>query len=425
MKGRIFLCTHKKLKMKKLILLLSLAFSTQINLAQTIVSDSATMGPGYGKDIFYSLKNGKVAEAPNNNWHLAFRSGFISDGIFINSTNATRGFLTNKDTSAWKTLDSSSATTEVFNTDTSWDIGAFNRTFDSPYCSWGSYNTITHKVTGDSLFFIKQGNNWIKLWVIEKDYGNWKIRIGTPTLDTTLTILHTNIRSNNFGYVNLLTGTVEYREPVDSTWDFVFTRYNSLQASQQVYYPSTGVLNNRGVVASKVSGVDKENYTSYNSHPFARSISTIGADWKSFDNNTFQWKIADSTVYFVKAKNGDIWKVWFTGFSGSGSGKSYFNKQKLFTVGLLDQTQKTIAKLAVYPNPTSDYLQVVLDNQELNSATLRVLDLNGRLVAEQNFNVVKGMQELQLSVQNLNEGVYIVNLESAGYSAVSRIIIAR
>jgi len=411
--------------MKKIILLLSLALFSQLNFAQTILSDSAAMGPGYGKDIFYSLENGKVAEAPNNNWHLAFRSGFISDGIFINSTNLTKGFLTNKDTSSWAILDSSSATKEVFNTDTSWDIGAFNRTFDSPYCSWGSYNTITHKVTGDSLLLVKQGNSWVKLWVIEKDYGNWKIRIGTPTLDTTLTILHTNIRSNNFGYINLLTGTVEYREPADSTWDLVFTRYNSLQPGQQIYYPSTGVLNNRGVLASKVSGIDKEIYTSFSSHTFARSISTIGADWKSFDNVTFQWKIADSIVYFVKAKDGDIWKVWFTGFSGSGSGKSYFKKQKLFTVGLLDQTKKTIAKLAVYPNPVSDLLQVVLDNQELSSATLRILDLNGRLVAEQNYSVVKGMQELQIPVQQLNEGVYVVSLESAGYIAVSRIIISR
>ena len=91
----------------------------------------------------------------------------------------------------------------------------------------------------------------------------------------------------------------------------------------------------------------------------------------------------------------------------------------------MDQTKKTIAKLAVYPNPVSDLLQVVLDNQELSSATLRILDLNGRLVAEQNYSVVKGMQELQIPVQQLNEGVYVVSLESAGYIAVSRIIISR
>jgi hypothetical protein len=35
------------------------------------------------------------------------------------------------------------------------------------------------------------------------------------------------------------------------------------------------------------------------------------------------------------------------------------------------------------------------------------------------------MQELQIPVQQLNEGVYVVSLESAGYIAVSRIIISR
>jgi hypothetical protein len=152
------------------------------------------------------------------------------------------------------------------------------------------------------------------------------------------------------------------------------------------------VLNNRGVVASKVSGIDKTTFMDYNANPFSRSISAIGADWKSFDNNTFQWKIADSTVYFVKAKDGDIWKLWFTGFGGSASGKSYFNKQKLFTVGLLDQNKQTMAKLAVYPNPASENITLVLDNENLEQALITVSDLNGRTVAEQMYEVNKGMQ---------------------------------
>lgn len=178
-------------------------------------------------------------------------------------------------------------------------------------------------------------------------------------------------------------------------------------------------------MASKVSGVDKNTYLDYKSHAFARSISSIGADWKSFDNTSFQWKIADSTVYFVSAKDGDIWKLWFTGFSGSQTGKSFFNKQKLFTVGLLDQTKNTLAKLAVYPTPANETIQVVLDNATLNTASLRITDLNGRLVAEKTYEVNKGMQELQLPVSQLNEGVYLLSLESNGYRAVSRIVISR
>lgn len=409
--------------MKKIYVFLSFSLLTLFANAQAI-SDSATMGPGYANDVHYSLQNGTVSTVSNTNWHLAFRSGLQSDGIFINSTSGVKAYLTNKAIGDWANLDSTHITNEVFNTDTSWEIGAFNRTFDSPYSSWGVYNTITHKVTGDSLFLLKVGSNWIKLWVIEKDYGTWKVRVGNETMDTTFTILHTDIRFNTFGYLNLNTLSTLTREPADSLWDFKFTRYASLQPVQGVYYPSTGVLNNRGVSAVKVSGIDKNTYIDYAAHKLVNNISTLGADWKIFDNNTFQWKITDSTCYFVKARNGDIWKVWFTGFSGSGSGKSFFNKQKLFTVGIGEKTLP-LAQLAIYPNPAAENVSLVIDNINLRSAVIRLTDLQGKVVLEENRSIDAGMQIISMPVNQLNNGIYIMSLESENYRATSKIVISK
>jgi hypothetical protein len=410
--------------MKKIYALLSFSLFTLVATAQTIISDSATMGQGYANDVHYSLQNGTVSTVSNTNWHLAFRSGLQTDGIFINSTANVKAYLTNKAIADWASLDSTHITNEVFNTDTSWEIGAFNRTFDSPYSSWGVYNTITKKVTGDSLYLLKVGNNWIKLWVVEKDYGTWKVRVGTTSIDTTFTILHSDIRFFTFGYLNLNTLNVLNREPADSAWDFKFTRYYSLQPSQNIYYPSTGVLNNRGVTSVKVSGIDKNTYMNYGVHPMVNNISTIGADWKSFDNATFQWNITDSTCYFVKAKTGDIWKLWFTGFGGASSGKSYFNKQKLFTVGI-GERNLPIAQLAVYPNPSSENVTLVLDNINMRSAVIRIVDLQGKIVFEENRTIEIGMQTLPINVSELNNGIYIMSLEGENYTANSRVVISK
>jgi hypothetical protein len=108
--------------------------------------------------------------------------------------------------------------------------------------------------------------------VVEKDYGTWQVRVGTTAKDTTFTISHNDIRFFTFGYLNLNTLNVLYREPADSTWDFKFTRYYSLQPSQNIYYPSTGVLNNRGVTSVKVSGIDKNTYMNYGAHAMVKKL---------------------------------------------------------------------------------------------------------------------------------------------------------
>lgn len=409
--------------MKKIFLLLAFTIFTLNTWSQAIVSDSTTMGQGYANEVFYSMENGTVSTNPTSNWHLAFRSGMVSDGIFINSTASVRGFLTKKDTSGWSTLDTSDATTEVFNTDTSWEVGAFNRTFDSPFCSWGVYDNITHKVTGDSLLLVKVGNNnWFKVWPVYKDYGTWKIRVASATIDTTFIFTNAEIRNSTFGYINLNTMTFLLREPVDSTWDIKFTRYAAFQPQQMFYYPVTGVLNNRMVRSSKATGVEKETYSNYMAHPFVTNISVIGADWKSFDNNTFQWKIADSTVYFVRARDGDIWRMWFTGFGGTGNGKSYFNKQKLFTVGL-GERNKEVAKLALYPNPATDKVTLVIDHNNLNEVSITLTDLSGRKVWQETRQINNGMDNLTLDLAGVQTGIYLVSMESNNYKAVSRVVI--
>lgn len=409
--------------MKKALTILSILLF--INTLSAQIADSAVMGPGYANDVYYSFKNGKVLNESNTNWHIALRNGLQNDAILINSTAGVKGYLTNADTTQWATLDTSNKTTEVFNTDTSWEIGAFNRTFDNIYSSWGVYNTITHKVTGDSLFLLNINNQWIKLWIVEKDYGNWKVRVSNSNIDTTFYLSSANLRNKMFGYINLNTFSLVEREAIDSTWDIKFTRYAAFQPVQQVYYPSTGVLSNAGVQVVKVKNIVKETYNDFNAHTFTRNISAIGSDWKSFNNSTFQWKVEDSTVYFVKTKNGDVYKMYFTGFGGSGSGASYFNTQKLFSTGL-NSTQNPLSNTTLYPNPAQQQATAIFNsNISSGNGNVAVLNINGQVLTSMPTSVQKGLNEVSLDLSNLSTGIYFVQIAVDNFISTQKLVVVK
>lgn len=412
--------------MKKLFFIITtIAFTLHLS-AQIVVSDSVTMGGSYANDVYYSLKNGSVAQHSNTNWHLAFRNGLQTDGVFINSTAFVNAYLTNADTTQWSTIDSSNATTEIFNTDTNWNIGALNRTMDNPYSSWGIYNTLTHKVIGDSLYILKVAGNWMKLWVVEKDMGKWKVRIANTNgnNDTTFIINSADFKNRLFAYVNVLNNTVINNEPADSTWDIKFTRYAAYQPMQGVYYPSTGVLSNSGIKVAKVTGINKVEFNDYTSQTFVNNISTIGSDWKSFDNGTFRWKVADSTVYFIKVKNGDVYKMYFTGFTGQAQGKSYFNIEKLYTTGIA-QVNNPLQSVTVYPNPASNQVNVVVDSKNtISNLTISLVNINGQKVIDNSFTNANGFNNYTINTTGLNNGIYFVMVTANGFTTTQKLVIA-
>jgi hypothetical protein len=61
-------------------------------------------------------------------------------------------------------------------------------------------------------------------------------------------------------------------------------------------------------------------------------------DWKPFNMTNFICEIVDSLVYFVKPGNGDVYKLYFTGFDGSTTGIISFVKEKLFSNGVGETT---------------------------------------------------------------------------------------
>lgn len=400
------------------LLLSSFVFKSEV-LAQTITNDSAVMGAGYANDVYYSLNTGTVVATDASSYDIAFYTTIWSAAIITNDgRGVTLWAYPSGDTAAWNSMDTTGLSTwpPLYNGIDSWENGAFNRNSKGhPDYGWGVYNTITHDVEGDSLFVVKTLNgDFKKMWIVVKHSVENTYEFRYANLDgSNEQVVVLNCMpyvSKNFVGFNLTTGQVVDREPAKDSWDLLFTKYMGLYGGTTPY-PVTGVLNNVGSVANRFYPVAPD-YSDWSAQPFSTAREVIGWDWKTFDMGTFTYIVADSLIFFDSTKAGNIQKVWFTGFSGSSSGKFYFSRQVVSGTGIAEWAREA---LAVWPNPAAGSFSFETDEDGL----LRITDLSGRDVMR--LQTTTGRQTV--STAGLRAGIYLLNLESGAKRFSQRLVV--
>lgn len=446
----------------KHLLTLCLSLSLQVQ-AQTWVADSVNMGgpgvppPGtsYPNDVYYSLKNGVQKTEPNANWHIAFQmvpqSAYGNVAVFANHVqNRVRVFPTHLSASAsfasFNPADTTlfaTAGNEVFNTDTSWNFGAFNRMADAsnPFdYSWGLYDMASHNVMGDSLYLVKVGSAFYKFWIQEyvstpADSVQWRFRIAAldGSGDTTIRIyrLGGGFANRLFAYYNITSKTIADREPARTSWDLLFTRYKEYipGAPGVPYYNVTGTLSNLDVSVAVINNMPADSAVLDTVNmSFAPTIKEIGSNWKSFDNTTMTWSIQDSLSYFIKTKNtNEYYQLQFTGFGGSATGMIYFQKRKVGDIGATSVGELAAAPVEAMflaPNPAHHSATLVLDAKEaVGSTQLIVADMTGRVIYRSASQVNKGMNAITLDVSGYAAGIYTVRVGNGAWSVANKLIV--
>lgn len=289
---------------------------------------------------------------------------------------------------------------------------------------WGVYNSVTHIITGDSLFVIKLSNgSYKKLWIINVAGGGYNFKyadLDGNNLQTKF-LLKSTYSGKNFAYYSLQTNMELNREPVASAnWDLLFTQYTAFIPTP---YTVSGVLANKGVDVAQADDVtNPSTYNNWSAHTFGTDINIIGYDWKAY---TSSWKLTTDTVYFVKSKQGDIWKLIFTGFGGASTGNYIFSKEKVSAVGIKENEHLTLATTALYPNPSNQAQVTLLYNfeKEFNSAVLSVMDLSGRVILTESLNKTIGMHTQLISTSQLSAGVYVVSVNVDGQLIQQKLIV--
>ena len=401
--------------------ILSIGLSAFVSLsvsAQT--ADTVSLGNNYTNEIWYSLDQGIQKDELKDDWDIAFETSPQGASILINDANSTELWVYPGDTSTWAALvDTAGLSTwqRQYNSDTSWFYGAFNQNMTGhPDYGWGTYNSVTHIVEGSKIFVLKLSDgSFQKVWILDVTLGVYSFKhapLGGSTMSHTIDAK--DFAGKNFGYFSLQTHGEKDKEPLADDWDIKFGKYTDVT----INYVVTGARQNINVNAAKAYPVnDPSTYEDYQSHTLNSEMNIIGHDWKSFNMTTFEYDIADSTVYFVEARGGDIWKIVFDGFGGSADGNISFNKKKLLEVGINEPAQVNL--LDLYPNPAQDYINIVYKNY--TNANVFVRDINGKIVV----NEVLPQNSLthRISVSDLTTGIYFISIVSDGASSTKKLVV--
>lgn len=402
---------------------------------QAQTADSVSIGAGYAGKGFYTLSTGYDSVASNTDWDIAIASYALQTvSIRINAGFGAELYKSTGDTTSWATLDTAGlqggvAWIRCHDSDTSFEPSAFEAgATGHPNYGWGNYNSITHDVIGDKVFVIRLAGMspvYKKLWIEKFNAMGNSVNIRMANLDnssdTTITVSR-NI-NKNYLYVALATSTIIDKEPVKTSYDLMFERY---EAYVGIYYPVTGVKSNQGVKVTEASAILPDDaltnwYSNY--YPSSTNMTEIGHDWKIQPPPV--WTMVDSVSYFIEDLQGEVYQLWFTAFGGSSNGKYVFNVRQAGWVSVEEQGN-TIANFNVYPNPATDFINVAytMDNK-FSTATLNIIDINGQFITSQKLGNNEGFNQTMIDIAglNLSSGVYVTQVIIGNSTATQRFII--
>jgi hypothetical protein len=395
-------------------------------------SDSILLSAGYANEAYYSFSSGNVQTAPRATWDIAFRTKKLSSSILINDGSGVVLYTYPKtDTSGWATIDTAGLATwkPLYNDPTDWENGAFSRNASGhPDYGWGKYNDVTHNLTGDSLYVIKIRNGgYKKLWIVGKKSAaniyNFRFANLDGTSENSVSLDLNAFKAADFYGYSIETNEGVSFQPSKASWDILFTKYMSVQPNGTPY-PVIGVLSNDTVSSKKFHPV-LLTYNDFGAGSWDSTRSSVGWDWKVFDNNTFSFKIVDSTVYFIKQIKGDIYKLYFTTFTGSSTGLVKFNLEKAASAGLFELNASP-ESLSVYPNPAKDKINIILTDNYTENSTITLTDLSGRqLRADSPRKLADGLNVYSMDVTGVQPGIYFVTVVNAASRAVAKVLITQ
>ncbi len=95
--------------------------------------------------------------------------------------------------------------------------------------------------------------------------------------------------------------------------------------------------------------------------------------------------------------------------------------QTNYTITSVNELPQKIGKITVFPNPTSDKIEIQLNFAQAKDVKIQLVDLNGRLIwsTEQNGSQIEQIKDLT----NLSNGSYFLNflIEDSQYSQTFKI----
>ncbi len=416
-----------------------------ISKSQTIIADTVTMNQGYSNSVYFNIRTGKKTLSPTNAWDMSHTTVSRDNCLRINHMNGIELYAyPNGDNSAYTSMDTSGWTKwkKYYNSISVHDLGAFNQSVNKKNMwdfSWGVYDPTTKIITGDSLYLLvinnpSKGKTFLKFMPIAQLIsGDFIFKFGSldGTNNRTDTLMQSDFTGKSYKYYNFLKGKIQV-EPLRDNYDILFTRYLALSVppggGSPVFYPTMGVESKRGTRISKITDYT---WTEIGQNPakvldaiktpgnqiqLSNDLTKIGSDWKTYNNASMLWKIENTWIYIVESVRNQVipndtayWMISFTGFSGSGKGDTYFNRQELKgRVSASSKTNKLRATL--FPNPAEKELLLWISS-ESQCANIKLLGTDGRVISSLNA-ISLSDSSLRIPIEQLASGSYRILVQT-------------
>ena len=116
--------------------------------------------------------------------------------------------------------------------------------------------------------------------------------------------------------------------------------------------------------------------------------------------NTYDIRILDDNTVGQPAWSSAI---WYPGDQSYSNGNAFAIRMNMgANVGI---NESVLNKVSIYPNPTSDVLNISTNSNELSKLTIK--DISGKIVLSQKFNT-----KVTISTENYSKGVYLIDVKN-------------
>jgi Secretion system C-terminal sorting domain len=384
---------------------------------------------GYTDDIFFNLEDSFAESVSNSNWDLAFAlygKGAAGSAILINDAKVTLYSVPNLRASEWDKVDTSGIDTWeiLYNPNKSWTNGAFNigrGGLSNWDMGWGELNVESGRfeTEGDSLYVVKLSDgNYKKLRIDTLVQSVWTFTYsdidGSNEVKTS--IAKSEYPDKNFIYFSMLNNEIINREPENSTWDLLFTRYKT-DIPGMGMFPTSGCLSDRNISIAKAENVDFDEIDDPNTE-FSEETNAIGHGWKTRTGG--EW-IVFGDVYFIKKEDENIFKLAFETFEGSATGDFSFKYENIITsLGDENVSGNTIL---LYPNPAENNINLLLNNLPSGTIFVKIYSLGGQLAKEFTLNSNGNFEARNINISELNSGAYILQYQAGNIKSHVKLMI--
>ena len=109
-------------------------------------------------------------------------------------------------------------------------------------------------------------------------------------------------------------------------------------------------------------------------------------------------------------------------FAWNDSGKSMFDSE-VNTVSINEENMESVSNLLLYPNPATDYVNIIFNSISEQKIQLYIYDLSGSEVYTSESQVMQGENLLEVNTNNLAQGQYVLMVSSLNNSYPVKLII--